>query len=524
MAGETTRSNGDMSRQLGHNELFAHVSHNNSNLNVMCGLTLLTRQAVDEGLMKCALQEFQHMFPQLTSRIREDQGHPYFAPMECPTFPLDTEFKCQDMLHTKFNTSQGPLWRVQLVTEDTMEQAALSFGPEIAAIIGDDSDVKTRWRYFLRYFQGKVNQSDIEKFDEDADGFRSFILMVFHPSITDTLGCFHLLRQFLVILDAILEENANVMTGESGSHIEELHKPIENLIAPNEYGFHLSDLMTMSKMMGSYMMPRKSPFDLVKCKSEAPFRTEVLRGWLNSEQTSELLALMDDDDVSLHGVILAAGLLATSRILQGDCAKEQPPSKAVNMRASQEANLRLYCPTSPKYGCLGAYFDSDFVVQPITDRIEFWRFAHEVTMKHNTAKGNKEPLKVLRIYSKLGALGDMNGPFKDLERQTALSNELGVAVYGDLSNLFRRENSQYQSLDMWNRPLSMTQRNIRLEDVFHTVARQNMGSPVTHTAHVLHGKLNYIMSYYTTYLGQREALMLRDEMVNILRMATDPQQ
>lgn len=75
--------------------------------------------------MKCALQEFQHMFPQLTSRIREDQGHPYFAPMECPTLPLDTEFKCQDMLHTKFNTSQGPLWRVQLVTENTMEQAAL---------------------------------------------------------------------------------------------------------------------------------------------------------------------------------------------------------------------------------------------------------------------------------------------------------------------------------------------------------------------------------------------------------------
>lgn len=524
MAGETTHSNGDWSRQLGHNEMFAHVGHNNNNLNVMCGLTLLTRQEVDEGLMKCALQEFQHMFPQLTSRIREDQGHPYFAPMECPTLPLDTEFKCQDMLHTKFNTSQGPLWRVQLVTENTMEQAALSFGPEIAAIIEDDSDVETRWRYFLRYFQGKVNQSDIEKFDEDADGFRSFILMVFHPSITDTLGSFHLLRQFLVILDAILEENANVMTGESGSHVEELHKPIEGLIPPSEYGFHLSDLKTVSKMVGSFVMPRKSPFDLVKCESKAPFRTEVLRGWLNAEQTSELLALMEEDDVSLHGVILAAGLLATSRILQGDNnSREHSPTKVVHMRASQEANLRLYCPTSPKFGCLGAYFEQDFVVKPITDRTEFWRFAHEVTMTHNTAKSHKDPLKALRINSRLSAFADMNGQFKDQDRQ-ALEKELGVAVYGDLSNLFRRENSQYQSLDMWNRPLSMTQRNIRLEDVFHTVARQNMGSPVTHTAHVLHGKLNYIMSYYTTYIGQREALMLRDEMVNILRMATDPQQ
>ncbi len=48
--------------------------------------------------MKCALQEFQHRYPQLTSRIRSDpgggdQGQLYFIPMECPTFPLDTDFQ-----------------------------------------------------------------------------------------------------------------------------------------------------------------------------------------------------------------------------------------------------------------------------------------------------------------------------------------------------------------------------------------------------------------------------------------------
>eukprot|EP00095_Tigriopus_kingsejongensis_P004248 maker-scaffold711_size108467-snap-gene-0.30 protein:Tk04248 transcript:maker-scaffold711_size108467-snap-gene-0.30-mRNA-1 annotation:"malonyl -acyl carrier protein transacylase" len=513
------------SRKLGNNESFCHVAHGYHNLNVMCGVTLMTRHAVDEGLMKCALQEFQHMFPQLTSRIRQDRGQPYFAPMECPTLPLDTKFECQDMLHTPLNWEQGPLWRVQLITEENMEQPDLKFGPEIAAIIEDDSDVPTRWRYFLRYFQGKVNQSDIERFDDEDDGFRSFILMVFHPSVTDTLGCFHLLRQFLVILDAILEENANVLTAETGSHVEDLHQAIETLMPSSDYTFHLSDLMTMGKWMGSYVMPRKSPFEALTSRpTSPPFRTEVLRGWLSQEQTSELLALMEEDDVSLHGVILAAGLVATSRVLQADTSKEYPPSKTMNLRANQEANLRLYCPSSPKFGCLTTYFEEDYKVPPITDRHEFWRFAHDMTVKHNTAKANCEPIKSLRVYGKMAAFGDMSAAFKDMDQQTNLKNELSVAVYGDLGNLFRKENSQYQSLDTWSRPLSMTQRNIRLEDVFHMTAAQNMGSPVTHTAHILHGQLNYIMSYYTTYIHQREALMLRDETVNILRMATDPQQ
>ena len=85
----------------------------------------------------------------------------------------------------------------------------LGFGPEIAAILEDDSSVETRWRYFLRYFQGKVNQADIDKFDEEEDGFRSLILMTFHPSVTDTIGSFHLARQFLLILDTILEQDSS---------------------------------------------------------------------------------------------------------------------------------------------------------------------------------------------------------------------------------------------------------------------------------------------------------------------------
>ena len=63
------------------------------------------------------------------------------------------------IFHDRFDTENGPLWRVQIVTRATFEAASsgLGFGPEMEAIIEDDSDVDTRWRYYLRYLQVRKN-------------------------------------------------------------------------------------------------------------------------------------------------------------------------------------------------------------------------------------------------------------------------------------------------------------------------------------------------------------------------------
>ena len=103
--------------------------------------------------MKIALQELQHQYPQLTSRIRKHDGKDLFVPMECPVLPLDETFSCRDMVHQVFTTEEGPLWRVQLVTVDRMDQANLAFGPEVEAIVEDDVDIDIRWRNLLRYLQ-----------------------------------------------------------------------------------------------------------------------------------------------------------------------------------------------------------------------------------------------------------------------------------------------------------------------------------------------------------------------------------
>jgi len=172
----------------------------------------------------------------------------------------------------------------------------------------------------------------------------------------------------------------------------------------------------------------------------------MLRGWLSEEQTSELLAMQEEDDVSLHGVMLAAGLVAVARVIQeGNITStttntkgEQPPSQTLHLRATNEANLRQYCPSAPKQGCLTTYYESDHTVPPITDRGDFWRFAHDLTVKHNAAKGAaREPLKALRVYNKMFSLG--GGANDDFLKDTTIRNEMGTAVYGDLGGLYRRE-------------------------------------------------------------------------------------
>ena len=144
------------SRALGGLETYCARWHDMNNMNIMLALTIHTRAALDLGLVQITLQELQHQHPQLTSRISRQGGkQETFQPMELPVLPLDQELLCTDMLHHKFDTETGPLWRVQIITRDTFQKAgpAMGFGPEVEAIIEDDSSLDTRWRYFLRYLQ-----------------------------------------------------------------------------------------------------------------------------------------------------------------------------------------------------------------------------------------------------------------------------------------------------------------------------------------------------------------------------------
>ena len=485
--------------------------------------------------MKCALQEFQHMFPHLTSRLKTSAPQTVpnaeemvsFVPMECPILPLDTKLTCTDMLHTPFDEENGPLWRVQHVTEAIMDAANLvskssanmdarlilllqGFGPELSAIVEDEADEPTRWRYFLRYMQGKVNQRTIDPFDSTEEGYRNFIIFTFHPSVTDTVGVFHLLRQFLVILDSILALDGNTaplpdvgVAGESHS----LPPPIEQLIH-QQLSYATIKEWSGFNSFKEYIYSRKSPLEFLGGVESPPERghAHVLRGWLSEAETRELLAIMDEDDVSLHGVILAATLTSLSRMLDNENLS------CPSLKVANDLNLRQFCSSAPKLGCLNSCYEAEYSTQDIASRSDFWKYSHELTVKHNQAKDQF----TLRSGSH--------------RKTTPYSCDMAVSSYGNLGLLFRNKSFfsevAMDSIDTWSKPLNeVLQTNIRLEDVFHVVNGRDVGVPFLHSVHVLHGKLNYILVYDTNLIrDQRHALMVRDETINVLRMAVDSKQ
>ena len=105
-----------------------------------------------------------------------------------------------------------------------------------------------------------------------------------------------------------------------------------------------------------------------------------------------------------------------------------------------------------------------------------------------------------------------------------------VSVYGDLGGLFRREHFSLAS-EAWSGPASSrnssgsgsSSSNLRLEDVFHMGASSpsSPSSPLSHSAHLFRGRLNYVLTYGAAHLRQELAFRIRDEVVDILRMATE---
>ncbi len=49
---------------------------------------------------------------------------------------------------------------------------------------------------------------------------------------------------------------------------------------------------------------------------------------------------------------------------------------------------------TPRHGCLSScYHEEGLAVPPVVDAVDLWRFAHNLTMAHNTAKANRLALR-----------------------------------------------------------------------------------------------------------------------------------
>merc|ERR1712179_259923 len=140
---------------------------------------------------------------------------------------------------------------------------------------------------------------------------------------------------------------------------------------------------------------------------------------------------------------------------------------------------------------------------------DLWSLAHRLTNSNNTAKLNKQAMRHVRMIGKMQSSGGMEAAFKDMLTSRRVDSELLLNILGDLGHIFRRECSPSE------------QSQIRLEDVMLMVSAQNMGYPVSHSAHLFRGRLCYSLSYFTNYVSTSTALALRDETINLLRLAAE---
>ena len=90
------------------------------------------------------------------------------------------------------------------------------------------------------------------------------------------------------------------------------------------------------------------------------------------------------------GVLLAASLTSISRMLEA----ENLPCSSV--KVANEINMRQFCQNMPKVGCLSSAYESEYQSQDVTSRSEFWKRAHELTVKHSQAKDlcSQKPQKI----------------------------------------------------------------------------------------------------------------------------------
>ena len=208
--------------------------------------------------------------------------------------------------------------------------------------------------------------------------------------------------------------------------------------------FHLGDLVPMMNSVVNHFIPtRKSPLETwirpvtdTFVESERTVKTcpatrsHFLRGWLSEDETRELLAQCEEDDISLHGVLLAACLAATSRV----CCQDTCNSNPTALRASINTNLRQFISSAPKHGNLSVPYEENFTVPMVGDSEDFWKLAHAMTMSHNTAKTNRTAVRQLRLYSKIFSTPGGEATFKDMENSSRITNEMSVSVHGDLGN------------------------------------------------------------------------------------------
>lgn len=314
-----------MKRLLGANEHFLWLRDQRWSVNFT--MTASIRGLLSVQQLRDALAWVQHRHPLLQVRIELDrQQQPQFVSAKVPPIPLRVEERQEENhwseevateIVSPFAWSQGPLFRVVLLQGETV----------------------------------------------------SDLIFTCHHSIGDALSVVYLIRD-------ILQELGNPRRDRQ--KFPEL-PPLEELIGLSQLDNNSNTVTENVQKQKSKITPSKS--NAYNTEVTRPtWRPNILHWELSSEDTTKLISRCRQQQVSVHGAICAAFLLAL--------AKEENLSAQTMLKCLSPLNVRNYL--VPNLGSdLGVYIALPVTAHKIDPQTDFWELGKEVKyqLKETVSEG-----------------------------------------------------------------------------------------------------------------------------------------
>ncbi|XP_013388739.1 uncharacterized protein LOC106157582 [Lingula anatina] len=451
-------------RPLGAFEQIFDAHHSFGNYIFLCAMFLRSKSKLTEAVLHQVLRKLQNRHPFLRSRIVVgDNGNRYFEEMDklVVDFQMvesdDWEGMYEKMLTTQFDSENGPLWRVKLLTmPHTNEEAKCNLS------------------------NGAL-KSDMP--------FKQTILFAFHHAISDGISAASLFEEFAEILDS----HQGSMATEHPVKSLPLLPPMEDLLPRPDITFRCLDFFNIFRIAYESFFPGKNqylnkyPPPITKDPNVA-IMTKVIPFELSKLETEKLIARCKKEKTSVHGALTTAANLALSKIIQpGGGAPLVIPSL-------HPVNIRYFCkpPVEPHHlGNLVLAVDTKLRIPKGTSIQKFWELSKKYTQAIRGGLASKEYTKFLRVF---GKIWNRDMYISRVEDSQKVGGRNGA--YFTLSNL--------GNLDRVLKGTSYSE--IELEDVLTATGMHREGPVFLHNVITFRGQLRWHLNYCTNVATTQHAV------------------
>ena len=366
-----------LSRRLGFFERYFLTTATDTNVcHVNTVLFLNSNVKLDPDHVKKALFMLLQRFPLLRMRVTVDEfKQPCFQEMENPQildFKSILDLHSDDWLYAfekqingaPFNTVQGPLWRVTLLTE--------------------------------------TSESGGEK-----NLYKNTLLFTFHHVIADALSVFELKKKLIEYLGVLYKGEAiDVKSLPFRCPVEEA---IKNFTRPNVLLRFMIVMLLTSRKLRVKMFSKSKPDNLylstfppAQSPSAARTTCAVPRN-LSRKQTMTVISCSKRNKCTVHGAITAATHLAMAQILQHNCASDSKIQSPLSINSTYTVNIRKECQPkieSEEFGLYASFDSFAFVVNtfPIEEVESFWEFARSCTNQVHDRIDSGKHREVFKLF------------------------------------------------------------------------------------------------------------------------------